>query len=121
MIIHRSGVKLRGLCPGFVVHQSFWGQSANKRVQQRRVSTGINNKLNSATEVPGDSCRDSGGVCVDIVDNPPISRGQWPVDSGHTESGGQLWENFSCLFCEELLCGDLYFESMYVKGVIIKV
>ena len=81
MIIHRSGVKLRGLCPGFVVHQSFWGQSANKRVQQRRVSTGINNKLNSTIEEPRDSCRDSGGVCVDIVDNPPISRGQWTVDT----------------------------------------
>ena len=42
---------------------------------------GIKNKLNSTTEVPRDSCRDSGGVCVDIVDNPPISRGQWPMDT----------------------------------------
>ena len=94
MIIHRSGVKLRGLCPGFVVHQSFWGQSANKRVQQRRVSTGINNKLNSTIEERRDSCRDSGGVCVDIVDNPPISRGQWTVDSGHTESGDNYGKTF---------------------------
>ena len=70
---------------------------------------GINNKLKSTTEVPRDSCRDSGRVCVDIVDNPPISRGQWPVASGHTESGdkyGKSFRVYSARSCsvKSLLC-----------------